>query len=157
MELAEHNTTNSLSVVLLPELNLNKPNPKGNCFECIKCQEIFDTNREMQDHLRQSHNIHIPDRNTFDCCFCSAVFHKKKEYHKHLTEEHDQKVSERHRFQLCACSDCGKMFYNSATLKMHMKAVHSEKTFECGPCGKTFRTSKFFHFEIIDLRKKKPW
>uniref|UniRef100_A0A8D8SRH1 Zinc finger protein 26 n=2 Tax=Cacopsylla melanoneura TaxID=428564 RepID=A0A8D8SRH1_9HEMI len=115
------------------------------------------TNRALQVHFRTVHQLKNPDRSTFDCCFCSELFHLKKDYHQHLTEVHGQKVSNRYRFQLCACSECGKMFYNAATLRTHVKMVHStELLFECHLCDKTFRTKKYLRQHIPRHDVKSP-
>lgn len=144
---SETDLPNSLLTELPPRGETTKVFRGQKLFNCTVCNESFKTNRAMQMHLRQSHNLRHPDRNMFDCCFCSKIFHLKKDYHQHLTEDHGQSVSERYRFQLCACSDCGKMFYNSSALKTHVKAVHSkERLFQCDLCGKTFPTSECLYY-----------
>ncbi|KAL1460857.1 hypothetical protein WDU94_012796 [Cyamophila willieti] len=117
------------------------------------------TNRMLQVHFRSVHQVKNPDRSTFDCCFCSELFHLKKDYHQHLTQVHGQKVSTRYRFQLCACSQCGKMFYNAASLRTHVNRVHStELKFQCHLCDKSFRAKKYLleHIKRHDLTRPRP-
>lgn len=104
-------------------------------YQCIKCQQSFSTEYEIQlhvaTHVLQEGNLH-------ECRLCSQVFDSPAKLQCHLIE-HTYGNSE---YQ---CSVCCKVFSNAADIQAHAfeHGIHARK-FGCIQCNQRF----FFSSEL---------
>ena len=115
--------------VLKCHLNNCKP-PK-----CKICQEIFRSQNELIDHLK---NIHFIDK-PFDCQLCSKKFKLKSSLQKHFVKSHKEIKKTLH--QSFQCDLCPKKFIKKIYLTNHKCNFHNlAKNYMCSVCGKQFLT-----------------
>ncbi|CAI9715083.1 finger 423-like [Octopus vulgaris] len=104
-------------------------------YQCIKCQQSFSTEYEIQlhvaTHVLQEGNIH-------ECKLCSQVFDSPAKLQCHLIE-HTYGNSE------YRCSVCCKVFSNATDIQAHAfeHGIHARK-FGCIHCNQRF----FFSAEL---------
>lgn len=109
---------------------------------CMRCHRKFAASCYLQAHYRDDH--HVEDPNKFKCVFCTDTFFLKADYLKHVRVFHGHNTSGRRNFLICTCHVCGKSFYNTQALRLHL-AMHSTiREFKCDTCGLDFVLSKFF-------------
>ena len=107
-------------------------------FKCdsFGCDAEFQTNRELQTHLRNaSHSDLIPQHACHDC---DRRFFSPSELIKH-TQIH-LRVKDK---LVCQFENCGKVFDKNSTLVAHSRSHTGERPFKCtfAGCSWAFRTS----------------
>ncbi|RXG56257.1 Zinc finger protein [Armadillidium vulgare] len=105
-------------------------------YQCIKCQESFDSEGDIEahvtSHLEQEGSTHY-------CHLCRSYFDSPLKLQCHLIE---------HTFEGCGsftCYICGSVFTTSSRLQQHM-VTHglSSKPYDCHHCRQSF----FFRSEL---------
>ncbi|KAJ6644218.1 Zinc finger protein, partial [Pseudolycoriella hygida] len=96
-------------------------------FLCVKCGNQFCSKFGLTQHIRAIHD----KEQRFQCTKCSRKF-----AHKHNLKTH---MNRHNGIRPYACNVCTKTFYDSSTLNVHTKSVHSQTNeFACSICSKTF-------------------
>lgn len=126
-------------------------------YECDICNKKFNTKNKIAKHMTTHTN---EGRRKFLCVACGKQFLSKFGLTQHISAIHDKeqrfqctKCSRRfaHKHNLkthmnrhngvrpYACTVCTKTFYDSSTLNVHTKSVHSDKNaYVCSICSKGF-------------------
>ena len=129
---------------------------------CRKCKVIFDNFRTFNDHLK---NTSCTEENpkSFTCSQCNDeyVWFSTKTLERHWVEVHklhkdvceicgsqekNKQVLKLHMkkhnntFKQKQCHKCGKSFYNTTEMNIHLRSAHNENTFiyKCKYCQKEF-------------------
>lgn len=136
--------------------------PPAECvFICNLCQSSFDTNQDMEMHMK----LHIPRPNCqlkrmhtklkcHTCRFCEKSFSRKSDLNRHERTHTSEKSFQcsicdagfgrkdsliRHtKTHKIICKFCDKNFSQATELKTHNKTHHNKKAFVCETCGKMF-------------------
>ena len=121
-----------------------------------QCEQSFDTKNEHDQHMQKSHNI-------FSCDICTKSFpsllalDKHKKDHKKLifmcptckkkcyTKDELLQHKETHTMP---CPKCGKSFTRKMDRERHIDECHTEQTFPCGICDKTF-----VRYDVLQVHK----
>jgi KRAB domain-containing zinc finger protein len=118
-------------------------------FACYSCEQSFDEQLFLDEHIMEYHPI--PSRQENDSWYCLSgecesrdqVFKSISDLHDHFMEEHateDQKHF--------PCKVCGKLFGTFNLQKKHQKTYHTDMEeyakYECSSCDKKFRQLKLF-------------
>lgn len=109
-------------------------------YQCIKCQEIFASEAEIQSHVLSSHLL--SEGCLHPCRLCGRQFDTPLKLQAHLIE---------HTFAGCpafACYLCGCLFTAAASLQRHMFEQHGAavgiRPYDCSRCRQQF----FFRAEL---------
>ncbi|KAL3860293.1 hypothetical protein ACJMK2_010433 [Sinanodonta woodiana] len=104
-------------------------------YQCIKCQESFNSEREIQMHVA----THVMMEGNFhQCKLCSTIFDSPYRLQCHLIE-HTYKDSE------FTCSVCCKTFSNASEIQSHvLEHGLSARRYGCSHCNQIF----FFSAEL---------
>ncbi|PVD21047.1 hypothetical protein C0Q70_19213 [Pomacea canaliculata] len=147
------------------------PGTAPQTFQCIKCQESFSTEYEIQLHVA---NHMLQEGTTHECKLCSKLFDSPARLQCHLIEHSFKKGAELH-CGICrqvfatpakiqahalehgvqgrrhACSQCNQQFFFSAELENHMliyghcagsvSSDSSSSRYECRECSKMFASA----------------
>ena len=109
-------------------------------FECSECD--FTTNRvdSLYRHERNVHGLYNKKLNAISrtiekkgkvvCSKCSRKFTDIKLATEHFLQESCEPIK---------CKDCGKEFNKRADLKLHIRDIHTGKSFSCPTCDKVFK------------------
>ncbi|KAI9564409.1 zinc finger protein [Daphnia sinensis] len=115
------------------------PQPPPRSYQCIKCQEIFATEAEIQSHVA-SHLV--SEGCLHPCRLCARQFDTPLKLQAHLIE---------HTFAGCpafACYLCGCLFTAAVNLQRHMFDQHGGavglRPYDCSRCHLKF----FFRAEL---------
>lgn len=130
-------------------------------FQCIKCQESFETEYEIQvhvaSHMLQEGNLHecricnhsfaSPAKlqchlieHTFEgsemkCYICNSLFNEPADIQRHVLTH----GTSARRY---CCSQCNQTFFFSAEMQNHLYVVHnikaSDTSYKCPECAKVF-------------------
>ena len=132
--------------------------PNENKGVCIICQQTFNSNKSLLNHLSKYHN------QLLKCKHCPEEFLNyeklsihKQEYHKNLLKyqcgkcDRGYKIKSAYEEHLLSCGvskeyycqKCGNKFSSKKNLYDHNSKVHAEGNYECLECGKTF-TNKVY-------------
>jgi len=97
---------------------------KLNKFACNipGCDKTFITKQNVAKHIERVH-----DGKKDQCTICKEWL---KNLPSHMYQVHKQ--GKEH-----VCDDCGKVFYRSYDLKLHIQRVHMGIRFTCNECGKS--------------------
>ena len=113
-----------------------QPSVQPRSYQCIKCQQIFPTEAEIQAHVATHLLTEGCDH---DCRLCRTKFDTPLKLQTHLIE---------HTFSGCAgftCYLCGSMFTAAANLQKHMfEHGLAAKPYDCSHCHLKF----FFRAEL---------
>ncbi|KAK9879849.1 hypothetical protein WA026_008353 [Henosepilachna vigintioctopunctata] len=121
-------------------------------FFCSYCNFSCGTNEMMYQHLiSDMHNevvsvinrsvpICIKKVNYVQCGTCSEQFRLNIQLKKHMNT-FNHKLPENFESTDCRCDICGSNFNSDISLQRHNKNVHKLKSFICGICKLTFRSS----------------
>ena len=98
---------------------------------CHICKRIFESTGKRNDHIASQHSG--DDSKALKCDECDRGFLSKQslKYHKKVT--HMEEL-EQHQ-----CSNCDKVFHTEHGLDVHLRSVHSLRTFSCRICSSKFK------------------
>lgn len=108
------------------------------------CDENFVYRAQRLRHLRQKHPEIYEEsdegeketelNDSFECELCDLVFECQNTLDNHIKQEHDANDDEK----TCELCNPYKVFKKTRYLMLHLQAVHSDQTFSCEQCSKTF-------------------
>ncbi|XP_073984618.1 uncharacterized protein [Rhodnius prolixus] len=123
-------------------------------FECDYCHDMFQTEKQLEEHISTKHEKHILNMNRRKnnnyseirmnfkqedadlechvCSLCNLVFSNFDELLSHK-EDHDPEIG------IHACYLCNEVYEHVEDLKIHMKATHRHS---CSVCEKIFKDEK---------------
>ena len=104
-------------------------------YQCIKCQESFNSEQEIQIHVT-THMM--TEGNVHECHLCFTILDSPARLQCHLIE-HTYKNTE------YMCSVCGKLFENATEIQLHaLEHGISARRYGCSQCSQKF----FFSAEL---------
>ncbi|XP_050077155.1 zinc finger protein Xfin-like [Anopheles maculipalpis] len=108
---------------------------------CRQCGQIFMKATGLQEHqLRE----HLSLKLQFGCDVCGKQFVTRSTLNKH------RQVHEPFQNYPCSVAGCEVRFRNEQLMQRHYRNVHMElKAYECGYCGKMYRTK-----ESLDIHER---
>lgn len=111
-------------------------------FICNQCGRHFRYKSALDRHVKVIHE----NQRDHVCTKCGKSFGLKFDLTKHYENYHD----ESNKVQR-TCQMCGKVFSKQRNLKIHILAIHSEKSFECEICSKkfSFKSAKDRHVKVV--------
>ena len=121
------------------------------CYLCKieDCQQLFKTNRELQEHKKTHINIHTCPLNNCNKSFKDIV-NLRKHYKHHFPSE---------KRYYCPFEGCGKSFTASYNLTIHYRIHIGKKPYKCQKCGKSFFDRANYKYHImskhININSKK--
>lgn len=156
----------------------NTQNCNENLFVCDYCNKSFNTKNKIKHHLV----THINEgRIKYLCVTCGNQFCSKFGLTQHIRAIHDKeqrfqctkcdrRFAHKHNLKThmnrhegvrpYACIICPKTFYDSSTLNVHTKSVHSNSnSYECNICSKTFNRNGNLKIHMVKthhLQQPKP-
>jgi len=108
-----------------------------------ECDQSFVTKQNLSKHVNK---VHEGERDQ-----CEICFEWLKNLPSHMYQVHKQ--GKQH-----VCDDCGKVFYKSYDLKVHIQRVHEGLRHTCKECGKSIAKinehMKFVHGIAIPFKKE---
>eukprot|EP00092_Neocalanus_flemingeri_P039646 GFUD01043178.1.p1 GENE.GFUD01043178.1~~GFUD01043178.1.p1 ORF type:complete len:464 (+),score=96.46 GFUD01043178.1:115-1506(+) len=104
------------------KVNHSKRPEKKICCQSAGCEMMFRTKQEESNHYNR---VHLDLK--YQCPICLEWM---KNVASHVQQVHQQ--DKKH-----VCSQCGKSFFKSSDLKVHIERVHQGKRYICPECGKT--------------------
>ena len=105
---------------------IRKIQKKVHNFTCKVCEEVYHTQKDLDDHIRQDH----PD---FKCHHCTRVFMMANAAYKHEVSHEGKKF---------ACKYCNKAFQFKGALKDHLKVHTRKETYPCTNCDLEFASNQ---------------
>ena len=125
-----------------------KHEPKKTTHLCSECGNGFVTKLELKVHFERRHSelIHM-------CNICPAKYGSEKLLEHHITHSH-LKIHEARQYELCT-----KLLKNIASLRKHMKILHTpdeEKPYQCSTCRRGFIRKDSWMMHINGHRGIKP-
>ncbi|XP_055640061.1 gastrula zinc finger protein XlCGF26.1-like [Toxorhynchites rutilus septentrionalis] len=107
---------------------------------CTYCGKDFMEYRNLKLHIAQKHSS---EKVKYPCDFagCGLAFTTKRGMVVHK-RRHDPNYVLQKTKQRCVCDQCGKSFFDSATLKVHSYTHTGNMPFECKICNKRMPTAQ---------------
>ncbi|XP_023710524.1 zinc finger protein 665 isoform X2 [Cryptotermes secundus] len=117
-----------------------KTHSKEMYFKCSNCNEVFHNHWDIQEHVKNVHNLRLQRNGTndnassrtpltfYECNICKFQSPDKTVFDIHVLK-HNRAV-------LYKCSLCSKRLKSKSLLKKHMR---SHRFFKCGLCNLTFK------------------
>lgn len=113
----------------------HKKNHTNRIYECeYDCNESFETQQNLVDHVEQSHHDQLK---SVKCVRCLMEFPLNILLYNHS-------LSHIRECEQCVCSECGKVLANRRLEERH-RTVHLPKTVECSICPSKFKTKRELH------------
>lgn len=137
--------------ILLKEHSVSRHRDLNKKTECNKCNKIFLTVADLQEHVAQTHpirKINKPDsdpvfrttkRSPYVCNLCNKTFSRFCDLLDHDEIQHDD-LPKRYR-----CGVCSKMFLMEDRAKVHYNFYHTKTkgtmNFQCSFCGMELKSA----------------
>ena len=119
--------------------NLYTITKKETIKKCDKCDSIFESPEEFNDHLKQC----LDDLKDFKCKFCERRWVSHLSLQQHIAVDH--KILRR------ICDICGHASQNARKLKEHQNHVHFKVyEFVCHICAKPVSGKNKLNFHMIN-------
>lgn len=99
-------------------------------YKCDQCDETFNHVSTFQMH-KDRHENYL----RYACEYCDKRFISWIQRRTHTYKKHLKKF-------YCTCAHCGKGYYTTYSLKLHIERKHIVNTYQCELCGKTLITRK---------------
>ncbi|KAG5684825.1 hypothetical protein PVAND_014037 [Polypedilum vanderplanki] len=96
---------------------------EGKFHSCTKCFEVFNTNRQLQNHENYHHNVNVKISLIHKCKSCGTQFQSNNQLTKHVQESNCKSHFEK-TFQ---CYICNETFTRGVTKKKHVQEMHQDK------------------------------
>ncbi|XP_037817139.1 zinc finger protein 160-like isoform X2 [Lucilia sericata] len=141
--------------------------PKKESIPCPHCNEQYASMKELNQHIKQTHNADIKDcetkpavmnarinaksRKKITCEICNKVLYGVVNLNRHNASMHHDGTTE------YICSLCGKVSYTKTALMAHKSNVHVKvkKNYKCRVCGKAFSNSRDVEWHMSIHTKEK--
>jgi Zinc finger, C2H2 type len=155
-------------------------------FKCIKCDNAFDTNSNLEEHYDTDH-LKI-DKDKFHCVFCTHVFIENSQLQNHCQIAHRKRVEEvldesedevnigepenvdenelsglfkGKSYNLFAkvydCKICELSFSKLGELKIHCVLDHHIKKYKCTKCNLSYGLKTKFRAHWLSNHSNKPF
>lgn len=138
--------------VLLKEHSVSRHRDLNKKTECNKCNKIFLTVNDLQEHVRKTHPTkkdkhdsveptvsRTPKRSPYVCHLCNKTFSRFCDLLDHDEIQHDD-LPKRYR-----CGVCSKMFLMEDRAKVHYNFYHTKTkgtmNFQCSYCGMELKSA----------------
>lgn len=144
-------------------------------YECDICSKIFNTKNKIRQHLTTHNN---EGRRKFLCVACGNQFCTKFGLNQHIRAIHDKEqrfqctkcdrrfahnhnlkthMNRHNAIRPYACKVCTKTFYDSSTLNVHTKSVHSDtNAYVCSICSKAFNRNGNLKIHLAKTHQIQP-
>jgi len=112
------------------------------CFKCKHCKQGFDTEWNMNIHIKNKHPEEFRKEKSVFCDQCGQRAESKSKLERHMRKHTGEKPYK--------CEHCGKSFSVSSALKRHAVLHTGEKPFQCDVCSKTFPFKEYLdnHYRL---------
>uniref|UniRef100_A0A182RQY4 C2H2-type domain-containing protein n=1 Tax=Anopheles funestus TaxID=62324 RepID=A0A182RQY4_ANOFN len=134
---------------------------------CKRCNDKFDTKRDLMQHKRAAHRDHMCDTcglafdtkfvlenhrkrhetvRQYKCDYCPLEYYTKAEKLLHVRRLH------LNAFEV-SCPECALMFRTKQTLAQHMKTHTNQRTHTCNTCGFSFKSHTHLNRHTKELHQ----
>ena len=112
---------------------------------CIQCEEIFNNFYQLQEHVKENHEVLRP--------YCCTLCPKKFKHHKGL-ELHFLELHKEEKLSKVSCPKCFKTFSTKFRLRAHMMHIHEEnRPFACKHCNHSCSRERGLMKHILTVHK----
>ena len=134
----------------------SKSNVAVSSTNCDGHIDKFDSNDKETIKLNTNLNEVIKSKETIAkyekiCDICGKIFYNSLKFAKHKYSSHP---SRNNNVLKCQNLNCLETFSNKHLLNLHLKRKHSNLTFECSQCGKSFKRSDVLLKHVQNVHNK---
>ncbi|XP_063544059.1 gastrula zinc finger protein XlCGF26.1-like [Cydia strobilella] len=110
-------------------------------LKCTLCDASLNTLKDLKSHLETKHSkkfyteyedrvmpFKVPMDNNYICQICGLKLENLGTMERHMNGHYRNYI----------CDECGTGFVTSYRLRMHIKTMHVEGSFQCETCNKVF-------------------
>ncbi|XP_050072822.1 zinc finger protein 184-like [Anopheles maculipalpis] len=134
---------------------------------CKRCNQSFETRRDLAQHKRSTHRDHMCDTcglafdskfvlenhrkrhetvRQYKCEYCPLEYYTKAEKLLHVRRLH------LNAFEV-SCPECALVFRTKQTLAQHMKTHTNQRTHTCNTCGFSFKSHTHLNRHTKELHQ----